>query len=275
MKIAVTGSDGMLGSDIGKVFSDVELLQLTLHDFDITDLDQTFTYIRDIQPDYLIHCAAFTDVDASEHNPETAYKVNGTGARNVAMACEEVKCPMVYISSDYVFEGTKNEPYKEWDEARPVSEYGFSKLLGERYVSSMTNRYYIVRTSWLYGKHGKNFVETIKRLLTEKDKLTVVNDQIGAPTYTYDLAVTLRELIGKGYGIYHVTNASHCSWFEFAQEIARIRSSNTNIVPITTEEFNRPAKRPAYSVLDNTMLRLEGIKALRHWKEALRDYLSE
>lgn len=275
MKIAVTGSDGMLGSDIVKVFADVELLQLTLHDFDITDLDQTFRYIKKMKPEYLIHCAAYTDVDAIEHNPETAYKVNGSGARNVAMACEEVKCPIVYISSDYVFDGTKKEPYKEWDETNPVSEYGFSKLLGERYVTSMTNRYYIVRTSWLYGKHGKNFVETIKRLLSEKDKLNVVHDQVGAPTYTYDLAVKLRELIGKGYGTYHITNSSHCSWFEFAQEIARLRSSNTVILPVTTEKFNSPAKRPAYSVLDNTMLRLEGMKGLRHWKEALREYLTE
>lgn len=275
MKIAVTGSDGMLGSDIVRVFSDVELIQLTLHDFDITDLDQTFSHIKDIKPDYLIHLAAFTDVDGSEQNPEMAYKVNGTGARNVAMACEEIKCPIVYISSDYVFEGTKKDPYNEWDETNPISEYGFSKLLGERFVTSMTNRYYIVRTSWLYGKNGKNFVDTIGRLLFEKDEIEVVDDQVGSPTYTYDLAVKLRELVGKGYGVYHITNSSHCSWFEFAQEIARLNSSVTKIVPTTSEKFIRPAKRPAFSVLNNTMLRLEGIKDLRHWKDALRDYLDK
>jgi len=275
LKIAVTGSDGMLGSDIVKVFSDVELIQLTLSDFDITDLDQTFSHIKDIKPDYLMHLAAFTDVDGSEQNPEMAYKVNGIGARNVAMACEEIKCPIVYISSDYVFDGTKKDSYKEWDETNPISEYGFSKLLGERYVTSMTNRYYIVRTSWLYGKSGKNFVDTICRLLSEKDEIEVVDDQVGSPTFTHDLAVKLRELIGKGYGVYHITNSSHCSWFEFAQEIARLKSSNTKIEPTTTEKFNRPAKRPAYSVLNNTMLRLEGIDELRHWKDALRDYLTK
>jgi len=240
-----------------------------------TDLDQTFSHIKDIKPDYLIHLAAFTDVDGSEQNPEMAYKVNGIGARNVAMACEEIKCPIVYISSDYVFDGTKKDSYKEWDETNPISEYGFSKLLGERYVTSMTNRYYIVRTSWLYGKSGKNFVDTICRLLSEKDEIEVVDDQVGSPTFTHDLAVKLRELIGKGYGVYHITNSSHCSWFEFAQEIARLKSSNTKIEPTTTEKFNRPAKRPAYSVLNNTMLRLEGIDELRHWKDALRDYLTK
>ena len=274
MRIALTGSNGMLGNDIKKVFKDVELASLTRKDLDITSLDQSVSRIKEISPDYLIHSAAYTDVDGCEQDPEKAYLVNGIGTRNVTIACEEVKCPILYISSDYVFDGASKEPYHEWDLTGPVTRYGRSKLMGEQFVHSFTNRFYIVRTSWLYGKNGKNFVDTICRLLSEKDEIDVVDDQIGSPTYTYDLAFTLRELIGKGYGTYHITNSSHCSWFEFAQAIARLKSSNTKIVPTTTDTFNRPAKRPAYSVLDNTMLRLEGIGELRHWEDALREYLS-
>lgn len=275
MRIALTGSNGMLGHDILKVFKDVELAALTRKDLDITSLDQSVSRIKDISPDYLIHSAAYTDVDGCEQDPEKAYLVNGIGTRNITMACEEVKCPILYISSDYVFDGASKEPYHEWDQTGPVTRYGRSKLMGEQYVHSLTNRFYIVRTSWLYGKNGKNFVDTICRLLSEKDEIDVVDDQVGSPTYTYDLACTLRELIGKGYGMYHITNSSHCSWFEFAQEIARLKTSKTRIVSTTTDTFNRPAKRPAYSVLDNTMLRLEGIEELRHWKDALGEYLTE
>jgi dTDP-4-dehydrorhamnose reductase len=273
LKIALTGSDGMLGSDIKNVFSDVKLIGLTLHDFDITDLDKSVKAIKEIKPDYLIHTAAYTDVDGSESNPDTAFLVNGIGARNIAMACEEIRCPVIYISTDYVFDGTKKETYNEWDKTNPINMYGLSKLLGEQFVKSLTNRFYIVRTSWLYGRNGKNFVDTIIRLLSEKGSIDVVNDQVGSPTYTYDLARKLRELIGRGYGTYHVTNTSHCSWYEFAVEIARAKGINKKINPMTSEKLNRPAKRPAFSVLNNTMLKLEGLEPARHWKEALKDYL--
>lgn len=276
MKIAVTGSSGMLGYDIKRVFTDIELIALTRQDFDITNLDKSVSKIKEIKPDYLIHAAAYTDVDGSELNPEKAYLVNGIGTRNVTMACEEIGCSIIYISTDYVFDGTKKEPYNEWDMPNPVNKYGLSKLLGEHFVTSLTNRFYIVRTSWLYGKHGKNFVDTTIKLLTEKEHLDVVNDQISSPTYTYDLAVKLRELIGKGYGIYHITNTSQCSWFEFAVEIAKLlKKSKTKIQPITSDKLNRSAKRPAFSVLGNTLLRLEGLKELRHWKDALKDYLAQ
>lgn len=275
MKIALTGADGMLGSDISRVFSDVELTAFTLRDFDITDIDKTRSVIKQIKPDYLIHTAAYTNVDGSEHEPEKAYLVNGIGARNVTMACEEIRCPVIYISSDYVFDGDKKGPYDEWDFPDPVNQYGLSKLLGEKFVASLTNRYYIVRTSWLFGKNGKNFVDTISRLLLERKEIDVVNDQTGSPTYTYDLACKLKELIGRGYGTYHISNSSHCSWYEFAIEIARLRSSNTEVKPTTSDKFKLPARRPAFSVLNNTMLRLEGIRELRPWKEALKDYLSQ
>ena len=275
MKIALTGSDGMLGSDIRKVFSDVDLANFTLHDFDIGDLDASVKAVKQIKPDYLIHVAAYTDVDGSERDPGKAILVNGVGARNMTIACEEVGCPVVYLSTDYVFDGTKGETYNEWDKTNPINVYGLSKFLGEQFVASLTNKFYIVRTSWLYGKNGKNFVDTIIRLLSEKDEIDVVNDQVGSPTYTYDLARKLRELIGRGYGTYHITNTSHCSWYEFAVEIARLKGINKNINPTTTEKFKRPAKRPAFSVLGNTMLSLEGIEPARHWKEALEDYLKD
>jgi len=274
LKIALTGSGGMLGYAIKNIFSDVVLLSLTHNDLDITDLYNTLLKIKEIKPNYLIHAAAYTDVDGCELNPERAYLVNGTGTRNVTMACEEIKCPIIYISTDYVFDGAKSEPYNEWDTPNPINKYGISKLLGEHFVMSLTNRFYIVRTSWLYGKNGKNFVDTIARLLSEREEIEVVNDQIGSPTYTYDLAIKLRELIGRGYGIYHITNSSHCSWYEFAQEIAMLKGSKTRINPITSDKLNRPAKRPAFSVLRNTMLSLEGIEELRHWKDALKDYYS-
>ncbi|RJQ14905.1 MAG: dTDP-4-dehydrorhamnose reductase [Nitrospiraceae bacterium] len=273
MKIALTGSNGMLGCDIKKVFTDVELTAFTRSDFDITDLDKSIEAIKRTKPDYLIHAAAYTDVDGSELDPEKAYLVNGIGTRNITIACEEIKCPVIYISSDYVFDGAKQGPYDEWDRPNPINKYGRSKLLGEQFVTSLTNRFYIVRTSWLYGKNGKNFVDTIIRLLQEREELDVVDDQVGSPTFTYDLAVKLRELVGKGYGIYHITNSLRCSWHGFAVEIARAKGINKKINPTTSDKFKRPAQRPAFSVLGNTMLRLEGIKELRDWKEALKDYL--
>jgi dTDP-4-dehydrorhamnose reductase len=274
LKIALTGSDGMLGSDISNVFKDVEFTPFTLNDFDITDLDKTVSTIRNAKPDYLIHTAAYTDVDGSELDPEKAYLINGKGSRNVTIACEEIRCPVIYISTDYVFDGAKKEPYDEWDTTNPVNRYGLSKLLGERFVMSLTNRFYIVRTSWLYGRNGKNFVDTILRLLSEKEEIEVVDDQTGSPTYTYDLAVKLRDLIGRGYGIYHISNTSQCSWHGFAVEIAKLKGINKKVKPITSDKFKRPARRPSFSVLDSTMLRLEGIKELRHWKEALKEYLT-
>ena len=273
MKVAITGSDGMLGSDLMAAFRDTETVPFTLQDFDVTDLDATVAAVREARPDYLIHAAAYTDVDGSERDPEKAYLINGTGTRNVAMACEEVRCPVMYISSDYIFDGEKGEPYDEWDPPSPVNAYGLSKLMGERFVSSLTNRFYIVRTSWLYGKNGRNFVDTVIRLMSEREELDVVDDQVGSPTCTRDLALKLRELIGRGYGTYHITNSSYCSWYEFALEVARLKSVATTVRRTTSEQFNRPARRPAFSVLNNTMMKLEGLYELRPWKEALEDYL--
>jgi len=274
MKVALTGAGGMLGHAVGKVFSDLDLVPFSRAELDITSLDDAVRKIRDARPDFLIHAAAFTHVDACETEPEKAYLVNGIGARNVTIACEEIRCPVILISSDYVFDGSKPAPYDEWDIPNPVSQYGVSKFMAEKFVSSLTNKYYIVRTSWLFGSNGKNFVDTIIRLLTEQDHIRVVNDQFGSPTFTEDLARALKELLGRGYGIYHVTNTGICTWYEFAVEIAEKRGTTKQIIPVTSEEFVRPARRPANSALNDTMLRLEGITPLRHWEDALDDYLS-
>jgi len=274
MNVALTGAGGMLGHAVKRVFSDVNLIPFSRAELDITSLDDAVTKIRDARPDFLIHAAAFTNVDACETEPEKAYLVNGIGTRNVAIACDEIRCPIVLISSDYVFDGSKRAPYDEWDMPNPVSRYGVSKFMGEKFVSSLTNRYYIVRTSWLYGSNGKNFVDTILRLLAEQDHLRVVNDQFGSPTLTDDLARALKELLGRGYGIYHATNAGVCTWYEFAVEIAEKRGIPKQILPVSSEEFNGPASRPANSALNDTMLRLEGVTPLRHWEDALDDYLS-
>ena len=273
MKVVLTGAGGMLGHDLQRAFRDAEVVGLSSASLDVTKLDAVVGRIRDEDPDVVIHSAAFTDVDRCESEPEKAYLVNGIGTRNVAMACEETGCPIVYISSDYVFNGRKASPYNEWDDPCPVNTYGLSKLMGERFVSTLTNRFYIVRTSWLYGREGKNFVDTIIRLFSEKERIEVVNDQVGCPTYTLDLARKVRELIGKGYGTYHVTNTGTCSWFDFAVAIAAKRGIRKDIVPVTSEQFKRPAARPAYSVLGNNMLRLEGIAEPRKWEEALGEYL--
>lgn len=273
MKVAVTGSEGMLGHDIRRVFSDVELVCLTYETLDITRLDPVAKMMKEINPDFVINAAAFTDVDRCESEPDLAYLVNGIGARNIAMACEQISCPVVQISTDYVFDGTKDGPYHEWDDTAPINQYGLSKLMGERFVTSLTNRFYVVRTSWLYGKNGKNFVDTIGRLLSEREGIDVVDDQVGSPTFTLDLARKLREIIGKGYGTYHITNSGKCSWYEFAVAIAAKMGIAKRISPVTSEMFKRPAKRPANSVLGHTMLRLEGLDEMRDWKAALHEYL--
>lgn len=275
MKIALTGAGGMLGHAIQRVFSNAEVIGFSHKDLDVTSIDAVVSGIKNTTPDYLIHAAAFTDVDRCETEQDKAILVNGIGARNVAMACEDIKCPMIYISTDYVFDGSKETPYHEWDVTNPINTYGLSKLMGEQFVTTLTSRFYVVRTSWLYGGNGRNFVDRILKLFSERESIRVVDDQKGCPTYTVDLARTLMELIGKGYGTYHITNTGSCSWYDFAAEIASCRGIKKEIIPVTTEQFNRPAKRPLFSVLDNTFLKLEGISELRSWKEAVEEYLAE
>lgn len=286
MKILITGANGMLGHDLKKVLCTDNYLVLGTRDvFDITDIDNTIKFIAENRPDAVIHAAAYTDVDGCESNIEQAYKVNGLGARNVAVACQNVNAAMVYISTDYVFDGNKGSSYTEYDKANPMNIYGKSKLAGENYVKEICTRHYIVRTSWLFGLNGKNFVTTMLNLAKTKNEISVVDDQFGSPTYTFDLAQAIAKLIQRPtYGTFHITNSEFCTWNQFAKEIFECwqqisycdnnsEEKHTLVKPITTEELNRPASRPKYSVLENYNWQLEGYEKLRSYKDALKDYL--
>lgn len=276
MNILITGAKGMLGSALQKTLSPKH----TVHPFDIdkmdiTDYAKSYSIAAGVKPDLIIHCAAYTDVDGCEKNEEKAYLINSTGTQNIALVCQKLDIPMVYISTDYVFDGAKNEPYLEFDKPNPLSVYGKSKYAGEAFVTFLLNKFYIIRTSWLFGYGGKNFVDTIINLTYEKDELCVVNDQVGCPTYASDLAGAISELIETPFfGIYHITNDGCCSWYEFAKSIITTAGiKGKKITPTETKNFPRPAKRPAYSVLKNNFLKLKGLKPLRHHKKALEEYL--
>ncbi|KAF5049550.1 dTDP-4-dehydrorhamnose reductase [anaerobic digester metagenome] len=261
IKTLIIGASGMLGSDLCKVFPDA--VKLTHHDLDITDREQVIESILKIKPDVVINAAAYTNVDGCEDNKELAFQVNGYGPGYIAEACARAGAKLVHFSTDYVFDGSKKE-YVESDIPDPINVYGDSKLLGEKKIIENMDDYRIVRISWLFGIHGKNFVETMLKLSGEMDTVKVVNDQFGKPTYTMDLASKVKEIIELDPGIYHITNDGICSWYEFASSII------DNVIPCTSEEFPRKAKRPKYSVLVNTKT-----GPMRHWKEALKDYLQE
>lgn len=278
MKVLLTGAKGMLGTDIRKVFKDRhEIIGVDVQDFDITDIEMSMEYIKRLRPDVVIHPAAYTDVDGCEANSDTAFKVNAVGARNIAAAAAETGASMVYISTDYVYDGEKQSPYFEYDKTNPLSIYGKSKLEGENFVRSMCPKSYILRTSWLFGKNGKNFVKTMLELARTKKELAIVEDQIGAPTYTVDLAGAILNIISKpAYGTYHVTNEEHCSWYEYARQIFEIANvTGVDVRPIKTEELARPAPRPKNSVLEKFYLKLNGYDKLRPYKEAVEDYIKE
>jgi len=276
MRIIIIGFKGMLGHALEALLVNKhELINLDLPEINIIDLASVKSAIASNNADLIINSAAYTDVDGCESNVDHAYAVNSLGPRNLAVVCNALNIPLVHISTDYIFDGTSGVPYKEWDAPNPQSIYGRSKLQGERYVRELCSKHYIVRTSWLYGQNGKNFVATMLRLAKEKNEIGVVNDQIGSPTYTVDLAKAITELITEpAYGTYHITNSGVCSWYEFTIEIFKQAGiDNVKVKPITTKDYNRPAKRPAYSVMDNYVWRLQGKQPLRNYKEALADYL--
>lgn len=275
MKVMIIGSEGMLGHDLVDVLSPIhEVVTTTIDTLDITDIDKTIETVKKNNPDVLIHAAAITDVDGSESNLDLAYKVNAIGTRNVAVACKEVDAAMVYISTDYVFDGTNTTPYFEYDQTKPLGVYGKTKHTGEVYVRDILNKFYIVRTAWLYGYHGPNFVTTMLNLAKNTNDISVVDDQVGSPTYTVDLANAVSTIINRpAYGIYHFTNSGHCSWFDFATEIFKQAGVEVNLKPVTTEEFPRPAPRPKYSVLNHYSWKMEGYPPIRNYKEALKDYM--
>ena len=267
MKVLVTGSNGMLGQDLCPVLEDegYEVIETTRNSMDITDLERVERVINTHAPELVIHTAAYTDVEKAEVEREEAHSVNVAGTRNIVQVCKKQDIPLVYISSDYVFDGEKDSPYKPEDRPNPVNYYGQTKLDGEEAVKELS-KYYIIRTSWLYGHHGNNFVT--KLLLQDFSKeIKIVDDQIGSPTWTVDLATGIVNIIGKGekYGIYHVCNSGAVSRFEFAEEIFAVFDLKANIVPCKTSDIQSNVKRPKYSVLDN-----QG--HYRNWEVAFSDF---
>jgi dTDP-4-dehydrorhamnose reductase len=278
VRILVTGAKGMLGSALLPCLESQHQVQgVDVEDFDICEEPAVEKAFRELRPEMVFHLAAYTDVDGCELNPPRAEAVNVAGARNVAKACAEIGAALLYVSTDYVFDGCQERPYCEDDCPHPRSAYGRSKLRGEQFVQALVPRHCIVRTSWLYGPRGKNFVATILKLAGERQELHVVSDQRGSPTYTRHLAVKLEQLSrAQACGIYHVTGAGQCSWFEFAQAIVKAGGYNqVRVVPVTSQELGRPARRPANSVLENRRLLQSGLGALPHWTEGLAQYLEE
>lgn len=276
MKVVVTGAKGQLGTDVVQLLADegIEVYGYGREGLDITNFDQVKQIITDVRPDVVIHAAAYTKVDLAESEPDQAFLINAYGTRNVAVASEAVGAKLVYISTDYVFDGKENKPYHEFSPTNPLSVYGKSKLAGEQFVRDFHSRFFIVRTSWVFGKHGNNFVKTMLKLAREREELMVVNDQIGCPTYTVDLANCILDLIHtEKYGIYHVSNSGHCTWYEFAKAIFEEAGIKVKVNPCATKDFPRPAPRPAYSVFDHMSLRLNNFKNMRNWRYALKDFI--
>lgn len=282
MKVLVTGAAGQLGQDVVKLLHEggYEVLASDRQEMDITNPDQCVEVIGQFAPDAVIHCAAHTAVDAAETDVDAAYLLNAVGTRNVALAAEKAGAKIVYISTDYVFNGRGEQPYHEYDNTDPQTIYGKSKRAGEALVQTLSSKYFIVRTSWVYGKYGNNFVKTMLKLGQEKPLLQVVDDQKGCPTYTVDLARFLLELIQtEKYGIYHASNTESCTWYEFTQAIFEEAEQllglkfTAKLEPCTTEQFVRPAPRPHNSVLEHLSIRTNGFQDIRPWREGLRAFL--
>lgn len=271
MKIAILGSKGMLGVDVVTIFSQINSFEVyEAADIDITDM-KSVQKLREISPDVIINCAAYTLVDKSEENQEESYAVNALGPKNIAEYCKNNNAVMIQISTDYVFDGTQDQ-YTEGDKRNPINWYGKSKADAEKFVSEQLDDYFIVRTSWLFGHAGPNFVKTVIEKTQKEGKMKVVNDQFGCPTYTKDLVEALAELLIQNYkyGIYHITNTQPTNWFNFACDIIKLKEIKAEIIPCKTQEFPRPAKRPARSILANT----KG-PSMRTYKEALRGYIQD
>jgi len=276
MRVLVIGAAGQLGSEVSsRLAQDFDLISATRVDLDIADLEAARRFVQKAKPDVVINVAAYTDVDGCETNEERAFRVNAVGARNVAMSSHDAGAKLVHISTDYVFDGKKEISYVEHDSPNPLNVYGWSKLVGEQMVKEQNPRAFILRVAWLYGSRGKNFVNTMLSLAKERDELKVVDNQRGTPTFAGDVARQIERLIRTDrYGLYHCTSQGSCTWYEFAQEIFRLAPVPVRLVPVTTAEFPRPARRPANSVLDNFMLRVEGLDIMPEWRESLAGFLS-
>jgi dTDP-4-dehydrorhamnose reductase len=278
--ILVIGAKGMLGRDLmGVLLSSLpndEVIGWDIEEIDIQKEEDTVFKIEKLRPAIVIHLAAYTDVDGCESNEEKAFAVNAEGTKHVALAASRCLAKVVYLSTDYVFDGNKKEPYLESDVPHPLNVYGRSKLKGEQYVQEWVKNSLIVRTQWLYGRYGKNFVNSILRQATEKRVLSIVNDQMGSPTYSADLTKAIFTLIQFDVrGIFHVANSDLCTWYTFGQAILKLSGMHkVKVIPISSKDLGRPAARPSYSVLNCQKLKRETGLTLRPWSEALKDYLT-
>lgn len=276
--VLVTGSQGQLGYEVLACLKKLGIrgIGVDIDDLDITDKEATLREFEKIRPDVVVHCAAYTAVDRAEEERRLCWNVNVEGTRNVAEACEAIGSKLLYISTDYVFDGSGTEERAEDAPTAPINYYGETKAMGEKIVRDLVKRHFIVRTSWLYGSHGNNFVKTMLRLAKEKEQISVVCDQVGSPTYAKDLAVLLCQLIQtRSYGTYHGINEGTCSWAEFAQEIFRLKGLNVAVRPISTNEYPTKASRPLNSRLGRGALDAHGFSRLGHWKDALARFLQE
>lgn len=278
MKVLVTGVKGQLGYDVMAELArrNIEAIGVDIDEMDITDKISVEKVIGEAAPDVVVHCAAYTAVDAAEDNEALCRRVNADGTRNIAEVCKKLDCKMVYISTDYVFDGQGTRPWEPDDERHPLNVYGQTKYEGELAVQENLSKYFIVRIAWVFGKNGKNFVKTMLKLAETHDKLTVVNDQFGSPTYTYDLARLLVDMIQTDkYGIYHATNEGICTWYEFACKIFRQAGVKIEVTPVPASEYPAKAKRPENSRLDKSKLTENGFERLPSWQDALARYLKE
>lgn len=279
--IAVSGKNGQLGWELQRLSSNYSNYQLIFCDrseLDITNHDQVATFFKEHQPNFFINTAAYTAVDKAETDQENAYKANAEAVGNIATLCKHFDATFITFSTDYVFDGNGKTPYKENETTEPINYYGYSKEAGEQLALANSEKTIIIRTSWVYSTHGHNFVKTMLRLMKERTDLNVVNDQVGSPTYAKDLAEAVMNIIEQGankYGIYHYSNEGVISWFDFAEEIARLSNANCNVHPIPTEQFPTPAKRPKYSVLRKDRIQEDYHIELKDWKISLKSCIAE
>jgi len=276
LKVLVTGYEGLIGHDIIKrlEFLDIECMGVDIEEFDLLDSKQTLDFISHYKPTVVVHCTEYEAIDRAEQNKDLCYNINVRGTENIAKACKKVGSAMMYISSNYVFDGKKKGAFKVNDDKHPVNQYGISKSCGEDALMRILDEYYVVRVSWVFGRNGRNFVNTTLNRAKLNDKICVECDQIGSPTYMPDLAKLIVDIIQtKDYGIYHATNEGYCSLYEFAKKILEYTNIDCKIVPISTEMVDNKANRILNARLDNSKLETKGFSKLRNWQEALQDYL--
>ena len=278
MKVLVTGAIRQLGTDLMNELAKrgIEGIGVDVEEMDITDAEACRRVIKASGADAVIHCAAYTAVDAAEDNVELCRRINGEGTRNVAQACKEADVKLMYISTDYVFDGQGTRPWEPDDERHPLNVYGQTKYEGELAVEELSDKYFIVRIAWVFGVAGKNFIKTMLRLGKERGAVSVVDDQVGSPTYTYDLARLLVDMIQTDkYGRYHATNEGLCSWYEFAKEIFRQAGMDVPVTPVSSSEFPAKATRPSNSRMSKEKLSENGFERLPAWQDALGRFLKE